>query len=240
MKKYILAFLIVVMSLISVNTVSADSSSEYHYQYNRILKHGSGGNDVVLAKYCLSTINNFYNYEHHGYFDSYTKNMVTAFQMKNGLYVDGVIGPKTGAAMMQQCNAIFESNRNPASTAELDFTFKVRNTSNTNIELNGLKSLHFNLEGTAISGYDLDRKDGYTVDFIDENNKKIRSDRTYSIGSNERISFSVKVSVNAAKTKRGAGWYSLELDSLEWKLKNKSKKNLDMNFISDSVYLVSS
>ncbi len=238
MKKYILVFLIVVISLVSAEVVSADASFEYHYQYNRILKHGSGGNDVVAAKYCLSTINDNYNYEHHGYFDSYTKNMVTIFQMKNGLYVDGIIGSETGAVMEQQCNTIFESNRNPLGVADVDFTFKVTNTSNTSdITIRGIEALSFELEDESLGGEKLDKKAGYDLTFTDVDGKKIRSGRTYSIEPGETISFSVVVDIDVAKTKKGTGKYQITLKSVDWKLGKGSTKTLDLGFVSKAVYL---
>ncbi len=103
MKKYILTSLVVFLGFIFQLPSASAMSSDYTYQYHRELQHGSSGNDVVTLEFCLARLyDNYYDID--GYFDSRTKNILRDFQSKNNLRVDGILGYRTGAALMYQCN----------------------------------------------------------------------------------------------------------------------------------------
>jgi hypothetical protein len=235
MKKYIFGITIIIFTLFISSSVFADES--YHYDYHRILKHGSGGNDVVMAKFCLSTIQNDY-YDVHGYFDSATKARVISFQTANKLSADGVIGPVTGAAMAMQCNAIYDavSNTEIKPTANVDFGFSLRNTYSKKIMIDGLESLIFEIDGEKINGNDLNKMAGYSVTAT-ANGKKLSSNKSYGLAIDGKTQFIIHVALDANKTSAGTGTYQITLREFHYEYNGKTQKPVALNFESNSLYL---
>ncbi len=65
---------------------------------NRVLYWGTSGWDVTQVQQRLASWG-YYNGPINGYFGSETSQAVRSFQWKNGLVVDGLVGPQTWAAL---------------------------------------------------------------------------------------------------------------------------------------------
>ena len=78
------------------------------------LKRGSRGNDVIAVQKRLKQWG-YYSGAVDGIFGSATERAVRWFQEKNGLTVDGVVGPKTAAAMGLSLSSTVSSSTKPAS-----------------------------------------------------------------------------------------------------------------------------
>ncbi len=70
----------------------------YHRYHGRTIAFRDRGNDVAWLQKRLKRSGYFYS-KRTGYFGTRTANAVIRFQKANGLYVDGVVGPRTRAAL---------------------------------------------------------------------------------------------------------------------------------------------
>ena len=78
------------------------------------LKRGSRGDDVIAVQERLKQWG-YYDGSIDGIYGYATERAVRWFQQKNGLTVDGVVGPQTAAAMGLNLSATVSSSTKPAS-----------------------------------------------------------------------------------------------------------------------------
>ncbi len=78
------------------------------------IKRGSRGDDVTAVQKKLKQWG-YYDGAIDGVFGAATERAVRWFQQKNGLTVDGVVGPQTAAAMGLNLSSIVSSSTKPAS-----------------------------------------------------------------------------------------------------------------------------
>jgi len=237
MKNYILGFFIIFAAILSAHSASA--AEPFTYQYNRVLEHGSGGNDVVMARFCLAEINHS-DYDIDGYFNSRTKMLVTEFQKANGLYVDGVIGPMTGLALELACNGEYANTTSSTSSqkivsdkviaetyenisASVRFSFDLKNTSTSDISFTGLDAFVLEVNGTAMNAQTLNKTDGYTVLIMDDAGNVFSETSGYIFEPQSKASFDVLVGIDTRRTKKGSGTYWVSLERLDYTLAKRDK-----------------
>lgn len=89
------------LALIVAANCGVDASEPVEYQLgDRVLSYGSWGADVFQLQLELKALG--YALEADGHFGSQTRRVVTAFQLASGLTPDGIVGPKTLAALKSQ------------------------------------------------------------------------------------------------------------------------------------------
>ena len=238
MKKYIFGIIVIMFASIFATPAMADENP-YHYNYNRILKHGSGGNDVVMAKFCLARVHNDY-YDIHGYFDTATKGRVAAFQRANNLDVDGIIGNKTGAAMEAVCNGMLDTQKTvsehtqTAPHAGLEFTFSLKNNGKKLMTFEGMKSFNFNVDGKIMTGDVLSLTTGYDLKMT-ANDARIYAQKKITLKPGEKISFRALVVIDADILKKAGQSYAVTLQDIDWRLDGVRKKPVVVNSVSEPI-----
>lgn len=70
----------------------------HYHRYGRVIAFRDRGRDVAWLQKRLKRSGYFYS-KRTGYFGTRTANAVIRFQQANGLYVDGVVGPRTRAVL---------------------------------------------------------------------------------------------------------------------------------------------
>ncbi|KGG80134.1 cell wall hydrolase [Caloranaerobacter azorensis H53214] len=91
---FTLIFFSIYTSYINTNTTAAYKD----YSINRVLYWGSRGDDVKQVQYRLLKWG-YYTGKVDGIYGAGTYRAVRRFQRKNGLKIDGVVGPETAAAL---------------------------------------------------------------------------------------------------------------------------------------------
>lgn len=82
------------------NCAKVDRKHHYrhHSRYGRVVAFRDRGKDVAWLQRSLKRSGYFYS-KRTGYFGTRTANAVIRFQQANGLYADGVVGPRTRATL---------------------------------------------------------------------------------------------------------------------------------------------
>ncbi len=91
MKKWIIAFAVVVFTMIMMPTIA---QADY-YSEQKTLYYGLRSGEVQNLQKDLQYLGYFTQPDTTTYFGSITKNAVIVFQKNNGLVADGVVGPQT-------------------------------------------------------------------------------------------------------------------------------------------------
>lgn len=115
MKKLLLLSIIVFVVLICFSTaVFAQTEAEAKQELGNILKMQSQGEEVVNLQMRLRDLG-YFNYKVTGYYGDATRNAVALFQEKNGLAVDGTVGPETRAVLYSSKAKRYTVEATPAS-----------------------------------------------------------------------------------------------------------------------------
>src|SRR5690606_11277222 len=101
----------------------------------KTLKYRSSGNDVYVLQELLVSLG--YDIDITSYFDMKTHNAILDFQQKNNLVVDGIVGPKSWAKLLEKPKNIIAYNDKFLSEKDLkDFADKYQ------LELAAVKSVN--------------------------------------------------------------------------------------------------
>lgn len=229
MKKYILGTLVIIAGIFTASAASAQDLIKYEYE--RDLVHGSSGNAVVKLEFCLNHISGA-DFAIDGYYSTHTKNLVSVFQKKHGLRADGVLGAKTAAKVATLCNGTTEPKNNKLvkvetdiskkmDTAELDFSFKLKNTTSDSITIAGRNAFVFEMNGVKYTAEQIDTMKGISADVYNKKGKKINSDYVFKKGTKEEISLHLELDADKIPALKDS--YVFRLVSLNWDLAGKSK-----------------
>jgi len=97
-RNYLLLMLLIASLLLPCVQVLAEPESEPKLNPEEILKIKCQGEEVVNLQMRLRDLG-YFNYKVTGYFGEATRNAVALFQEKNGLTVDGTVGPETKSVL---------------------------------------------------------------------------------------------------------------------------------------------
>jgi hypothetical protein len=108
----------------TVTTQLARSAAPAYAAPTRTLRYGMTGSDVTALQQRLAALK-YYPGAANGQFGTYTLEAVWAFQEVQGLSVDGIVGPKTGAALVHPRAYVARYPNGGATRVEVNLTTRV-------------------------------------------------------------------------------------------------------------------
>ncbi len=101
-----------------------------------VVRRGDTGEAVKVIQQRLKNWD-YYKYSVDGIFGLFTQQAVISFQKKNSLVTDGIVGPKTAAAMGINLSKLSVTQANPVATATPKATTTTKTTTSSNTTVNG-------------------------------------------------------------------------------------------------------